>query len=298
MKLKLFFFCLLLVFTHKTFAQNPVPYCDSTCLPQSPWTPQTTSFSLPNCPQCTIYVWYQERLNTCDSLYEIIVEDFAWEGNGCNDCVDQYYPSSSLAWYINNYIIAHNSFTDQIPNGQCRVDISSVFYSCYRKVQIIGTQNNYHIEPCAQTTCCTYYYRICRDIQGNINPFPPEIIGVLSPPIVLCSQECNIYCQGNQPPPPTKLKIDQYKQNLIIEKFNISVVDNIFTLEFLSEDSKDFNFILSNLRGETISIANIKSNKGFNKININTDDLLNGFYVYKIILNNEILQSGKLTLIK
>lgn len=313
-KLNVLFIVAILMLSNNVFCQDDYLDCDPTCLPQSPWTLRQQEIkNIPACPMYKIVAWYWDRWNSCTNKYEVKLSDFAWYSRTCESCTDcqeclqnNQFWNNNLSWWVLNQIVVDNTFTRNQLEGHPHppfpycIEINEAALSrCYKFEWVnsgpLGPGGYWHTVRCNQT-CCIFTFRVCFDANGNPTQFPPEIIDYVVPPPVECDPDCMTFCNGPEP----RIGIYGDKKDNDMDGLNV-------TTDLLGCDVKinlqnnikgDYKIIIYDINGKEIMVQNKLITS------VNTDWVISfinfksGNYLYEIILDNKIVKSGKIFVMK
>lgn len=91
-------------------------------------------------------------------------------------------------------------------------------------------------------------------------------------------------CEGVPPPPPGEFNLSIYP-NPFREKF---------TIQIISETNLNYNFMLFNLNGQLVLNSNIPAVEGINSVDVYSEGLRSGIFIYKLYKGNTELSVGKI----
>ena len=263
MKKLLFYFCFIIASNLTSLSQDPAPFCDPSCLPQSPWVSRIyLTPVLSTCPNCTAFAAVRERWNTCLNHYEMILEDIGWTGTDCSGCTSDM---NFWTWYVFTYVLEHNYYTNQhlTPGGPCVLDFEAGFESCYNYVWSDNCPwqpgGYYHLVRCSDETCCLFRYNICMDLLGNITS---QRVGYYDPPPLPpydCPLPCMMFCGSDFPiyayiqdEPDGKSKNDI--------AFFPNPSSGIFKLKVGTFHKGNFKIIINDINGKIVFTKDISLN--------------------------------------
>jgi hypothetical protein len=282
-------------------AQTPEPPCSYSCAP--PFTPWTyvliSNQALPNgsCPTCliTFEYWYRE----CNGEIQVVLGSVYQTGN-CTQC-ESWIPWYAADWVAkNNPLILGKLAAGWRPETRyCYNDYKLSMVTCYHWVAggggIVTNPGGWHTEPCLTTECCVFKLEICKNEDGVIE----SAYQLQSSPVICedgCFNGCGFYS-------------DYYEKNAINTTSEFENVLNPifispnpnngnFRIDFNNSSKGNYSIIIFDILGNTIFSENISVKSIDYQQEISLDKCKAGTYIYNIMLDNEIYQSGKLNIFK
>lgn len=289
---KLMMFLILMIFTSiKMYAIDPP--CTTPC-PGSNWIEVTiTNLGLPiccgpnhdesACPGCTISFTYKYR--ECFGQIQLALIQVTKNGP-CDQC------EGWLVWYAADWIAKNNPLTQNLINQNwipgtryCITDMKFSMVTCYQWVAGGGMTNpDWHTEACTDPGCCVYKIEICKNEDGIVESAQQ----MESMPIICansCFNSCGFFANKLIELDNNEFEITSLYPNPNKGKLNYKINN--------SEKGK-YQIILNDLNGKEVlnEVINVNSIpfEGFIEMN----DVSNGVYLYKIIINNNSVINGRI----
>lgn len=301
MKHLLAFIPILLVAISISQAQLEPP-CTYSCPP--PFTEWVhvidTSQSMPNgaCPDCSIAFeyWYRE----CGGEIQIVLGTVSYTGD-CADCV------SWMTWYVADWVAKNNPLilaaldsNWQPDTLYCHRDTKFSMVTCYEWVPgggggVVTNPDGWHTVPCNTTECCIFELEICKNPDGTVQ----SAHQLLSSPVICdsnCFNGCGFFSDYYE-----KINIDQNLNRTGEEKL-ITISPNpskgTFSIEFNSVQKGNYTFVLNDIVGNQVFSETLNISSSHYLREISTVNILTGAYIYNIIYEGKVYQTGKLNFIK
>lgn len=291
-----------ILFTGSLLSQEPEPPCSYPCPPPfKPWTRAVVlNHTLPggSCPTCLVSFeyWYRE----CGEEIQVVLGSVHITGN-CTQC------EGWINWYAADWAVRNNPLiADKIAKGWtdtsrfCYEDYKLSLLACYQWVPggggIVINPGGWHTEPCNSTACCKFTLEICKNEDGIL-----ETAYQLDSPFIICDEGCfsgcNFYGDYLE-------KMNNYNNTLEYDNNNTSTAitpnpnDGSFTVNLKNYKLGNYSIVINDLLGNIIFNHSISVNSVDYQYKILLDNSKPGTYIYRIMFDNEVYQTGKLNITK
>jgi len=285
-----------------------LPPCSAT------WTyvPDVTIPSPPGCGTCWVKASYSWRY--CDGYLDIRIGTVRISAN-CS-CPSEF----PLMAYIANYINTHNTkFQDLIANEKlnnpndppwCVENVRTQLFLCWSYGDSYlnpDEEEEIPVIDCLENYCCTVVLTYCTEDE-NLQIFGYPTVTNTSCDDCVCDpfegHECQTDCGWFAEHQPLKISMEQLKPETILDSKRdiVSIVPNPsngnVTIIYKTTIKGDYKIIFNDVLGKTIfeDISYINSNQ-FQK-DVSLKNFPDGKYFYKLILKGEVLQTGKIDIVK
>ncbi len=285
---------------------QPQPPCTMPCNPYVPWTyHQGVPVLMPQagqCPTCTLYVDYWER--ECNSIIQLQMGSIQTSGD-CAECLD------FIPYYAFDWVVSHSSLVENKLNAlhsadpfnrHCISDIEASRSTCIEWINTGGASGpSWHAQTCTTNICCHYVMEVCIDANGIIES-PSYIIydgqeydcdGLQGS----CINYCGTY-SVRKSFNPEKINIEDLKKGSNYVTISPNPTKGNILMKFITKDFGEYKIIISNLTGKSIFEETVSVNSNGLQKEIDLGNSPDGIYLYKIIFDGKIMQSGKLNLVK
>mgnify|MGYP007064286940 CR=1 FL=1 len=124
-----------------------------------PWTTANMELSFPDCPSCSIRVFYWYRY--CDDKYQIWISDSYYmtkpcadcdicpnDCHNCRNCILQYGENEFYHWLLDRTIA--DFMLPRLNNDDCETNIEAAFLPCYKPEYFVNQNQEY---LCYSTYC-------------------------------------------------------------------------------------------------------------------------------------------------
>lgn len=294
--------------TSNIIADDPPP-----CVPDCPLVtftiPQTTeTFEVSACteesgPSCSITVTYTWRTG-CDDWQDVQITKLS-NGQYCNNCgLEEYFRQALLA------IIKKNTmdFDPKVDSVGCDSTWRFIIYSCWNMIYVpVGDDDTARVWlACVNSTCCEQELAVCRNPNGSINVTSlGDPTGQDDCPV----EDCGMYsvCDWFDfddfyfiKAPCLEIYDDQ--QPSIISQVGdpIKIIIHKETIELNEFHGKKGNmtFNLFDIYGNAVIQTSAQIGSVNYRMIISTSDLISGVYLYQIVFDDKVLQTGKLPIVR
>ena len=120
-------------------AQFEIESCFGPC--DDPWSIDQLTLTSPDCPMCSIKVFYWYRY--CEGKYQIWISDSYYmtkpcadcdicpdDCHNCRNCILQYGENEFYHWLLDRTV--SDFILPRLPNDSCETNIEAAFLQCYK----------------------------------------------------------------------------------------------------------------------------------------------------------------------